>query len=205
MEAFFTIITHFPTIIYSAFLIIIICYWLLALLGLIDIEFFDIDLDVDIDGDSVAHAIGGFLLSFGLTGVPVTLVFSLLILFAWLLTCIASIFVLPLLPIDSIPILTIITGLVIVVVAFVLALYLTEWSIRPMKRLFIRHDAKNNQDFIGRECIVSSLDVNEKTGQAKLEDGGVPLLLSVRAEIPNTLTKGSKAILMSYNKEKNYY
>jgi len=40
--------------------------------------------------------------------------------------------------------------------------------------------------------------VNEKFGQAMVDDGGAGLILDVRCDTPNTLTKGDEVALITY-------
>ena len=50
MEQLFLTSTQFPTLIYSVLLGVIVVYWLVGLLGIIDLDFSgDIDIDTDVD------------------------------------------------------------------------------------------------------------------------------------------------------------
>ncbi len=102
MEQFLTISTSFPVIVYTFLMAIVILYWLLAMLGALDIDMLDVDADVDVDVDVDADinagsgfdvdgdaeglsGLAGFMVKWGLNGVPFTVVMSVWIASAWLL------------------------------------------------------------------------------------------------------------------------
>ena len=80
LEDFLSIITSFPAIIYSVLLTVTIILALLTIVGLLDIDGpeFDFNMDGDVDlsaNTATAEGLAGFMLSWGLTGVPITIVF----------------------------------------------------------------------------------------------------------------------------------
>ncbi len=99
MEQLFEISSQFPTVIYSTLLGIVVVYWLVAMLGLIDLDFSgDTELAVDVDADISVGGVTGLLLTFGLTGVPFTLVVSIIILICWLVSFYFQLYLLHWLP-----------------------------------------------------------------------------------------------------------
>ena len=81
----------FPTAIYTALLGLVLFYWMLALLGVVDFESGGIDLDLQADTSvDDLGALAGFIVAFGLGGVPFSVVISLLILVAWTVCCLAG-------------------------------------------------------------------------------------------------------------------
>jgi hypothetical protein len=77
--------------------------------------------------------------------------------------------------------------------------------IKPLKGLFVVHSAKSKSHFIGATCKITTLEVSETFGQAEIDDGQARIIVSVRANTPNALTKGDKAKVTSYDKEKGTY
>ncbi len=53
MDPFYQNITSFPTVIFTFVLAICVLYWLLAVLGVVDIDVLDIDVDVDLGNEAV--------------------------------------------------------------------------------------------------------------------------------------------------------
>lgn len=193
METVLTLISTFPTVVFSIPLGVCLLFWLFSLLGSFDFLDFDVDSEV---------GFAGILATFGLAGVPITLSFSLLFLFAWTVTLCSTAWLLPLLPEGLVQDLSAIGFLL---VSFVLAVYLTGKVTRPLSKLFVTHEARSNSSLLAKYCQITSMSVNEKRGQAKVEDGGAGLIISVRAQTPNDFKRGDSALIYEYNPDKNLY
>ena len=209
MLSFIHTITTFPTLFYTVLLGIVLFYWALVMLGLLDFEGLDteieMELDTDLDLESDASTPGGFaglLASLGLNGVPLSLVCSLLILFSWLFSFFAARHIIPLFPGSM---LQWIASAAVIVLSLTLAIPITVRIVRPMKGAFVVHHAIRNKSLVGQRCEIKSLEVNERTGQALLEDGGAGMLLSVWAKTPNSLSKGDCAMIIDYNESNEIY
>ncbi|NOQ34319.1 MAG: ubiquinone biosynthesis protein [Methylococcaceae bacterium] len=189
----------FPVVIYTVPLGICLVFWLFSLLGIFDVDIFDIDLDLDTDAE-----VSGLLATFGFAGVPITLSLSILFFFAWTLALLASTWLLPLLNLTGQAVLFI-AGCIVLIVSFIIAVIFTGKITRPLSKLFVTHEAKSNASLVSKTCVISSLKVNETFGQAKLEDGGAGLIISVRADTPNRLKKGDTALIYEYDSDKNLY
>ncbi|WP_081238979.1 hypothetical protein [Streptomyces viridosporus] len=70
MRTFVEAAAGLPTLLFTAALVVVICFWLLVAAGLAGSRSFDSDADLD---------------ALGMGGVPVAVAFSLLTVFAWLL------------------------------------------------------------------------------------------------------------------------
>lgn len=64
---------------------------------------------------------------------------------------------------------------------------------------------KPKGDLIGKECILTTLRVDEGFGQASYDDGGAGLILTVRCEGENDLTRGSRAVIVDYHEAHDTY
>lgn len=71
MRIFLAAAAGLPTILLTAALVVVVCFWLLAAVGVADVDSFDTDVD---------------LRAWRMSGVPVTVVFSLLTVLAWTLS-----------------------------------------------------------------------------------------------------------------------
>jgi len=201
METVLTLISSFPTIVYTIPLGVCLIFWLFSLLGLFDFMEMDFDTDTDIDADA-GGGFAGLLATFGLAGVPITLSFSLLFLFAWALTLCSDAWLLPWLPQGLVHD---IAGMGVLIVSFVFAVYVTGKITRPLSKLFVTHEARSNRSLLAKSCQITSMTVNEKRGQAKVEDGGAGLIISVRAATPNDFKRGDTALIYEYDPDKNLY
>jgi hypothetical protein len=219
MEQFLINISSFPVVVFTFLLIIILCYWFMALLGVVDIDLFDLDLDMEFDssieldasaegisgegtGSEGLGAIAGFMLNWGLTGVPVTVVISLLIVTSWLICYLVVSLLFPLIPWG---IIRYAIGAVLLFACFAIAIPLTAWSIRPFKGFFVTHNAVRKETLIGQECEVKTGTVTNDFGQGILEDGGAGMILDIRAEESKNIKKGDTVILIEYIAEDDSY
>lgn len=202
MNQFIDLITTFPVIIPTFFLCIVVLYWLLVLLGAMDLDILEADIELDVDVENGSEGLAGFLVNWGLAGVPVSIIISIMTSTIWLLTTIASSLILPLVPFET---LRWGIGLIILVVFFALTIPLTAQMIRPMRGMFRAHQAVKKSSLIGNECIVKTLSVQEDFGQGELTDGEAGLLLDIIAIEPNDISKGDTVLLLEYDKARDCY
>jgi hypothetical protein len=189
----------YPTVLLTALLGVVLFYWVLALVGLVDFEAggWDVDLDVQADGsiDDIG-TLAGYVVAFGLNGVPFSVVVSLLVLFSWLLCCMAGMWVLPLVPTA---LLRFAAGTGALVASLALALPATARTIRPLRGLFVTHTAIQNAALVGQLCRVLTQTVDEKVGRAEVAQRGAGINIRVWARSPNTLAKGATARILEYD------
>lgn len=205
MSSFLTVITAFPTIIFTILLGVMLLYWSLVIFGLIEIEGIEgveVDLEVESELDIDEGAFSSLAASLGLSGVPLSLVASLLILFSWLFCYFTAQHLIPLVPGS---LLQTLAGVLAIPLSLMLAVPVTVRLIRPIKGIFVVHPAVKKASFVGHRCEIKTLTVTDTFGQALLEDGGAGMILSVRAKSPNTLTKGDYAIIIDYNENDEFY
>ena len=206
MEGFFTIITSFPTAIFSLLLTICILYWLVSLLGFVGIDSLDLDIDVDPDGGAEsAQGIAGLMTTLGLTGVPLTLVITLLTLDAWGISFFGTYLIRAFIA-DS-GLLYMGTACVLLMAALLGALFMTQLTIRPLRPLFKKTYASPNKHLmlVGKVCKVRSTQVNKEFGEAVFEEEGTSLIIKVRYDGPLTMSKGDTAYIIEYNDDNNSY
>lgn len=200
MGSFIDALVAYPTAVYTALLGAVLFYWVLALLGLVDFESSGgIDLDLDLQVDSAIEDIGalaGFVIAFGLDGVPFSVVISLLVVNSWTLSCLAGMWLMPLVPTL---LLQAVAGTAVLLGSFALSLPVTARLLRPTKRLFVTHNAVSNAALVGQPCVVTTTSVDEQFGYAEVKRRGAGLNVRVWARAPNTLTKGSLARITEYD------
>lgn len=203
MEQLFNVAAQFPTAIYSTLLGIIVIYWLIGLLGLIDLDFSgDSDLDLDSDTDISLDGFTGLLLTFGLTGIPFTLVISIIVLICWLISFYTQLYLLSWLPSGW---LYYLVGALSSLAIFFISLPLTGLLIKPLKGMFSRVETANSNTLLGKDATIATGTVSESFGQARLFNEGAELLLDVRCSSEHTLKKGDRVLLIEYLKETHTY
>ncbi|GEM_PF-347603 len=205
LSLFWTAALTYPAVFFTIPLGILLIYWLLVILGTLDL-----DLLPDLE-----HGPGHWPAVLGLSeGVPVMIVVSLLVFSGWLISMPATAWLVLSLPGTGLQMLA---GTGVLAVAGFLALWLTAALSWPLRRLFSQDTSHARERLEGKMCTITTSRVDSKFGQAQYEDGGAGLILSVRyarvpgharvpgAEAPNLLTKGSKAVILAYNAEDNTY
>ncbi len=206
MNPFHQTVTSFPTVIYTVLLIICALYWVIAVLGLVDLEVLDIDMDGDIDAaDSIEAQTGiaGVLFKLGLNGVPLTIVLTIIAIVGWILCYYSIYFGAALIP-DFWPI-ELAYELVILVVVTFATVMLTAQIIKPIRSLFSKLEADETKHILGQVVIVRSGVVNKYRGEALMNDGGAGLLLQIRATGDDEFVKGDEVVVIEQNKERNLF
>jgi hypothetical protein len=202
MISFHDAATAYPTIIYTTLLVVVLFYWILALIGVVDIDSGGLDIDTDLQADASADDIGdignlaSYLMALGLNGVPFSVVVTLITLTAWTLSCLAGMWLLPLVPTF---LLQIGAGTLVLLISFAAALPVTARAIRPMRGLFVTHRAQSNTLLVGQTCVVLTGSVDEKFGRAEVSARGASLNIRVWAATPNQLSKGAQARIVEYD------
>ena len=206
MTPFHQTVTSFPTVIYTVLLIVCALYWIVAVAGIVDLEILDIDLDGDIDAadsDSIQEGIAGLLHRLGLAGVPLTIVVTLISIVGWLLCYYSTFFGATLVP-NFWPI-KLVVGLIVFLVATYIAILVTAQLIKPLRTMFKKLDYDETKYILGQVVIVRSGLVDQKRGEAELDDGGAGLILNIRATGDDTFSKGDEVVVVEYIEESNLY
>ena len=203
MSEFLAAAFGFPTVIFTALLGVVLFYWALAIVGLVDFSHHGLDLDLDadihthVDGDAgEISTLASYVVAMGLNGVPFSVVVTLIVLFAWIFACIASVWLMPLIPTT---LLQIAAGVGVAFGAVGVAIVLTARAVRPLRPLFVTHGAKTNASLVGLPCRVVTGSVDHKVGRAEVQQRGAAINVRVWAPTPNAFTRGSSARLVEYD------
>ncbi|WP_448566570.1 DUF1449 domain-containing protein [Thalassotalea ganghwensis] len=195
--------SHFPSLIYSVLLGVVIVYWLVGLFGVVDLDLSG-DMEVDLDADAATSVSGltGLFLTFGLTGIPFTLVISILILVCWLISFYSQHYILALLPDGW---LYYLFGTVSGLVVFIISLPITALIIRPLKGMFKSAETVTSQHLVGLEAIIATSIVNADFGQARISHNGAEILVNVRCAPDQILSQGDCAVVVDYLQDQHVY
>lgn len=206
MNPFHQTVTSFPTVIYTVLLALCALYWIVAVLGLVDIELLDIDMDGDIDATDSIEAqtgIAGLIYKLGLNGVPLTLVVSIIAIVGWLVCFYAVYFGSSFIP-EFWPI-EIAIELAILIAGTYVTILLTAQIIKPIRSLFKKLDTDETKHIVGQVVVVRSGVVNKDRGEAIMNDGGAGLILQIRATGEEEFRKDDEVVVIEQNKEKNLF
>ncbi|KYF82954.1 hypothetical protein BE11_38955, partial [Sorangium cellulosum] len=90
-------------------------------------------------------------------------------------------------------------GLAVLAGSLTVAVLLTSLAVRPIAPLFVTRHAQAKKDLVGRVCVISTGRVDERFGQAVIEEGGASHILDVRSDTPGALRRGDRALLVSWD------
>ncbi|MCJ8313305.1 MAG: hypothetical protein HRU38_14135 [Saccharospirillaceae bacterium] len=201
MNEIWNVLSSYPTGIYTIFLAMLLVLWLFTIIGAMDIDVVSFDVDFDTETDIPGFA--GLLHTLGLSGVPFTIVLTLIIFLAWTITYLTSIFLTPLIPSS---ILQFIFSSTTLVGSFIIAVFITGKLIQPLRKLSNENKAKTKIDFLGQPCKVTSLTVDDEFGQGRISsNNGDDIIVRIRASKAEGFKKGDIVIAISYNKTNNLY
>lgn len=207
LTTFYETLSSFPTAIWTVLLLFLVFYWIVAVLGLVEIDALDFDLPESIEANAeMADAssnglLAGIMIRFGLYGVPFAIIFSLLTVIAWLVSYYGNFFANKLFPSG---LLHYAIGLAIFFVSLFFAAWLTGLLIRPIRRWIAKIPKRTATSILGQVATVRTSVVNTTFGEAILEDGGAGLVLKVRA-FDAEFKLGDKVVLLDYLEDDNAY
>ncbi len=210
MDPFYQNIASFPTVFFTFFLLLSVLFWLVAMLGFVEIDALDFvipdadgALDINTENDmATPDALAGLMMRFGLQGVPVTIIISLISLFGWLICYYVVHFLFALVP-DGL--FRFVVGLPVVAASFYISVMITAFVIKPLRPLFKKLHRQLDKHVLGQSAVVRTSRVDNDFGEAVLEDGGAGLIFKVRTTGDRSFSKGDRVILFEYVKEQNIY
>ncbi|HCL41105.1 MAG TPA: hypothetical protein DHW73_06990 [Pseudomonas sp.] len=202
MELFFQTSLTFPVVLFSFMLCVAMLYWLTVALGAVDVDVLDAGGDGGMDDPSNAEGLGGLLMKLGLHDVPVTLVLTVLVFFAWLASYFTQLLLLGWLPLG---LLRFPLGLVVIVLALAVAVPVTRLVVAPLRPLFRKALGSTTRSLLGQVVVVRSPLVSDRLGEAVMEDGGAGLILRVRADPALGFKRGDRLVLLEYLEAEHAY
>lgn len=207
MNEFLRVATSFPTAIYSVLLLVVTTHWLLSALGILDIDTVDGLLLPDDAGmghaDGAEHGgIGGILMKFGLQGVPVMIVFTIIAVVGWAFCYFIDLHMLARLGPGPV---RIVGGVATAVGGLLLSIPIARAVLAPVRRALRRYEPVSQRPLLGRYAEVRSPEITQTHGTACVDDGGAGLILQVRADVSGRFVRGDRVVLIEYLEEQNAY
>ncbi len=208
-EAFLVFITKislYPTIIFTGLVMFVTLYWVVSLLGMADMDSVDLGEsggDADVSTLSSTGFFTGLMLKFGLYGVPLIIILSLISLIGWLLSYLYTSLLHQYF--DS-GVLYYLFGTGALIFVLVVSMWLTGIIISPIRKNIAKIPKRNSSNNVGKIAVVRTLSVTDKHGEAELNDGGAGLILKIRSDTNDGLLKqGDRVMLVEYLDEANTY
>ena len=137
-------------------------------------------------------ALSGLLNMMGVRGVPITVVTSFVLLWAWVISMVGT-------KLLGAAAATFLVGGFVAGTSVLGSLVLAAISARPFRKVFVTPAAPSRVSLVGKMCIVTSAKVDDKFGRAEIEDGATGFVAEVRCPQDNQLTRGQKALVYRYD------
>ena len=208
MDAFLDTISSYPTSVFTVILGVMLVFWILAILGMLDIDLIPTEVDDEVftsetDFDGEVPGFIGLLHTLGLTGVPFTIIISLISLIGFTVSYFISDFFIR--HLDSI-LLQYLIGTLVLIGGIGISIPITAVLIRPLKPLFVKHYAPSKKDYLGHHCTIISSRVDDSFGIGSIETGGTPLQIDIRSFDKNShFTKGMTVLIADYDEAQDVF
>jgi len=187
MSKFIDAALSFPAVLFTILLAVVVLYWLLVLLGTLDLEIGDAD----------------FLDGVGLGGVPVTVTLSVLITVSWFVSLVGGVLTAPL---DLGTFVRVLLGIGVLFVAVLAGLFAARLVALPLRKLYVDGAEPSRIDFVGRECVIRTGRVSADFGQAEVTAAdGSSAIIQVRQTGEHELTSGRRALIFDYDLDGEYF
>jgi len=186
----------------SVLLLCVCVYWVLMIVGAVDLDFLDIDVDLDLDMDVDADP---SILEFGFVplkflnigSVPTMVWGSIFALVCWTVSRLWNS------PLPH-PSFEWTSDPLAIIRDFGVAAMLTKVITQPLRGRFDPVEPNKAEDLVGQTCIVTTSEVTEAFGEAEFATEGAPLRLKVRNG-KGDISKGDTVLITYFRSETNEY
>ena len=198
---------HWTALPFTTVLAVVALYWIIVILGVLDLDSIDFmpDVDLDIDGDvdvdgDVSHGpfMSGVAFFFGVDA-PFMVPFSIFAFVSWMLVVLGNYYW------NTANVMGV--GLGLGLGAFLVGLFITKYLSAPFHVMFRKMEAETGDPgkMEGRMCTVLSPEIDDTLGQCEVEVQGAPVLLNVRHKSGAILKKGDEAVVLERDEESGAY
>ncbi|MGW1813448.1 hypothetical protein ACWCQM_07730 [Streptomyces sp. NPDC002125] len=193
MNEFLSAAVTFPAVVLGGALVVVICFWLLVLVGAAGHDTFDTDLDTE---------------AVGFGGVPVSVSVTLFVVLSWFAGLTGSVLVLR----------SGATGtaraalhLAVLAGALLIAWGVVRMLLRRFRRFFPAEPPPSRADFVGRVCTIRTGSVSSDFGRAEVAaaDGSTAIVQVRQVRRPSVpdevFTSGSTGLLHAYDADGEFF
>lgn len=155
------------------------------------------------DAHGVEHGgVGGLLMKFGLHGVPIMVVITIIAIVGWSFCYFFDLYVLSTMKLGA---LGVVADIATAVGGILLSIPVARIVLAPVRRMLRRYAPVSQRPLLGRYAEVRSAEVTKTHGQVWLDDGGAGLILQARAEVSGQFVRGDRVVLIEYLEQQNAY
>ena len=186
----FSGINLIPTVL----LMFTVAYWLIVILGVVDLD----SIDVDIDGGVELDGLASVLSFFNIGQMPLMIFITFFSIPLWMVTLLAT---------DLFGFNAILPNILIFVLTSVLCLFIAKFLTTPIAKLYlkIRRETEAIENIIGQVCTAKLPITSGKKGQAELKVNGTSILIYAKTREGLRIDKNESALIIDFVKDQNYY
>lgn len=203
MQAFLDLCFSGVNILPTILMIFVMLYWIIVILGVIDIDTLDIDLEteveLDLDGDVEVGGDGlsSVLAFFNIGHMPIMIFISFLAFPLWILTLWAT---------DFIGSDTILINAALLLGGFIVSLFIAKLLTTPIAKFYMKIRQEDEAiNPLGKPCKVLLTVKSDSIGQAEIKADGTSILISAITRDGIEIKKGESALVIDYIKDGNHY
>jgi hypothetical protein len=196
----------------TAFLIMVMSYWVLIILGIFSFDVIEFDLDIDfssnmyfdggVETEDPRLEIGPIryyflrILKFlNLGSVPIIIYGTIFFLLLWVLSM--------LLYYSNISPRSI-WGLLAFILNCIISAFITKGLTEPLKKFFSSMEDRSDIEIIGQSCILKSNLSSANIAQAEIIVDDYPIIINVKS-LGESIIRGSRAIVISKDNKNEIY
>lgn len=189
----------------TGLLVFVIFYWLLVMLGALDISTFDFDVDIeadvggDIDGASEVSVswINNILVFFNIDKVPFMVFVTFLAMPMWLLSIVVN---------DFFGNASLLLSLILLIPNFIVSILIAKPLTLPFVKVFagLEDKGRSVNDLLGATGKVVLSASHNNMGQAEVSVDGASLLLNIKTN-KGEVMRGDQVLVINYINQSNYY
>ncbi len=183
---------------------LLMIYWVSCIIGVIGMDFMDVDLDPDpdIDADTdgnLPSPVASLLRFVNATDVPLMAVLTFLAVFMWVMSMMAN-YYLNREHRDWLIILIFFSS-------FLVSIILVKFATTPLVPIFRKmKELEKSEPAVGGTGIVTSKEVDSKFGQVEQSrSSGAPATLNCRTSESAPIPRGTEVTIVSYDKDAGLY
>lgn len=188
----------------TVLLIFVIVYWLIVILGVIDVDSVDVDLDLDVDVDAevdVDVEVGGLatvLSFFNIGHMPLMIFLTFFALPLWVSTILIN---------DFLGIHSFTAGLISFIPLFIGCLFVAKFLTIPIAKFYrkLRQNTEAVEYIVGQICIAKLPISDKELSQAEIKVNGTSVLINAKARHGIAISKGEQALVIEHNEEEKFY
>lgn len=144
----------------------------------------------------------GLLMKFGLHGVPIMVIFTIIAIVGWSFCFFVDQYLLRAFELGALAlpadIATLIGGLIV-------SIPVARIVLAPVRRLMRRLAPATQRPMLGRYGVVRSPEITGNTGTVEVDDGGAGLILQARVDGDARFVRGDRVVLIQYLEDQNAY